>query len=41
MEREIERPNQMHKCVICGAKFDSREELEKHESKCANKQPAS
>lgn len=41
MEREIERPNQLYKCVICGAKFDSREELELHERKCANKQPAS
>ena len=41
MEREIERPNELYKCVICGAKFDSREELEQHESKCADKQPAS
>ena len=40
MEREIERPNQLYKCVICGAKFNSREELEQHESKCADKQPA-
>ena len=41
MEREIERPNQLYNCVICGAKFDSREELEQHERKCANNQPAS
>lgn len=40
MEREIERANQLYKCVICGAKFNSREELEQHESKCADKQPA-
>ena len=41
MEREIERQNQLYKCVICGANFDSREELEQHESKCADKQPVS
>jgi DNA-directed RNA polymerase subunit RPC12/RpoP len=41
MERETERPDDLYKCIICGAKFDSREELEQHESKCANKQPAS
>ena len=41
MEREIERQNQLYKCVICGAKFDSREELEQHERKCADKQPVS
>ena len=23
MEREIERPDDLYKCVICGAKFDS------------------
>ena len=42
MEREIDRgKNQVYTCVICGAKFDSRGALEQHESKCANKQPAS
>ena len=41
MEREIERPNDLYMCVICGVRFDSREELEQHESKCANKKPAS
>jgi DNA-directed RNA polymerase subunit RPC12/RpoP len=41
MEREIEGPNELYKCLICGAKFNSRVELEQHESKCANKKPAS
>ena len=36
MEREEPKP---YKCVICGAKFDSREELQQHESKCVEKQP--
>ena len=34
MEREETLP---YKCVICGAKFNSREELEQHESKCIEK----
>ena len=36
MEREESQP---YKCIICGAKFDSREELQQHESKCVEKQP--